>query len=236
MRARNHATDSPNRIHDDAVARRYGYRGGLVPGVIAYAYLTRPIVERWGRSWLERGSISARLLKPVYDGDELTAELADGGEAVLRNAEGVVCVAASAAAGPQDWVSQPPGQAREPLQGITAQLSAAEARAYLESIEETLPIYESEELGHPGWLLSLANDILIENIRPQTPWIHVESRVSNLSAAHWGETVSVQGHLADRTERRGHRFCDLELELSAAGRPLARVMHRAIYELRPPGT
>src|SRR3954453_96570 len=32
-------TASSNRIHDDATARRFGFRGGLVPGVDVYAYL-----------------------------------------------------------------------------------------------------------------------------------------------------------------------------------------------------
>ena len=30
--AYNHATESENKIHSDEVARRYGFRGGLVPG------------------------------------------------------------------------------------------------------------------------------------------------------------------------------------------------------------
>ena len=33
MTARNPATGSENRIHADDVARRHGFRGGLVPGV-----------------------------------------------------------------------------------------------------------------------------------------------------------------------------------------------------------
>ena len=34
--AHNPATGSENRIHADDVARRYGFRGGLVPGVTVY--------------------------------------------------------------------------------------------------------------------------------------------------------------------------------------------------------
>jgi len=33
VKARNTSTSSENKIHDDAVARAYGFRGGLVPGV-----------------------------------------------------------------------------------------------------------------------------------------------------------------------------------------------------------
>ncbi|HEX4819789.1 MAG TPA: hypothetical protein VFV00_06240, partial [Acidimicrobiales bacterium] len=55
--AHNTATESNNKIHDDAVARKLGFTGGLVPGVDVYAYLTHPPVEAWGLEWLERGAM-----------------------------------------------------------------------------------------------------------------------------------------------------------------------------------
>src|SRR5262245_46169653 len=44
----NTATASTNKIHDDDVARQYGFHGGLVPGVDVYAYLTHLPVRAWG--------------------------------------------------------------------------------------------------------------------------------------------------------------------------------------------
>src|SRR5256886_7527398 len=35
-----------NKIHDDVTARRYGFRGALVPGVTVYAYMTQPLAAR----------------------------------------------------------------------------------------------------------------------------------------------------------------------------------------------
>ena len=37
--AYNSARASENKIHDDEVARRFGFSGGLVPGVDVYAYM-----------------------------------------------------------------------------------------------------------------------------------------------------------------------------------------------------
>src|SRR5487761_1271866 len=77
----NTAKDSENKIHDDAVARRFGFSGGLVPGLEVYAYMTHLPVALWGRPWLEHGTAECRLLKPVYDGDRVTVsavETADG--------------------------------------------------------------------------------------------------------------------------------------------------------------
>jgi acyl dehydratase len=68
----NTAHDSENKIHDDATARRFGFGGGLVPGVDVYGYMTHLPVMRWGRAWLERGTAECRFFKPVYDGDTAT--------------------------------------------------------------------------------------------------------------------------------------------------------------------
>ena len=48
VEAFNASKESENKIHDDAVARRFGFRGGLVPGVDVYAYMTHLPVQRWG--------------------------------------------------------------------------------------------------------------------------------------------------------------------------------------------
>jgi hypothetical protein len=71
VQARNLFRDAANKIHDDRVARTYGYTGGLVAGTTVYAYLTRPLVERWGLDWLGAGTARLTLSRPVYEGDEV---------------------------------------------------------------------------------------------------------------------------------------------------------------------
>src|SRR5258707_14138640 len=71
VRARTTSAYSENEIHDDTVAASYGFRGGLVPGVTVYAYMTVPLVERFGLDWLERGSMQVKFHQPFYDGDEV---------------------------------------------------------------------------------------------------------------------------------------------------------------------
>src|SRR5215470_13039157 len=67
--AYNTAKLSENKMHDDTVARRFGFSGGLVPGVDVMAYMMHLPVQKWGRAFLERGLIEARFVKPVYDGE-----------------------------------------------------------------------------------------------------------------------------------------------------------------------
>jgi acyl dehydratase len=85
VRARNLFRSAVNRIHDDAVARQYGYAGALVAGVTVYGYLSQLAVATWGLGWLRHGTGSVRFLRPVYDGEELTL----AGRVVARSANEV---------------------------------------------------------------------------------------------------------------------------------------------------
>ena len=76
--ARNAATASENRIHADDVARRYGFRGGLVPGVTVYAYASHALLGALGSDWVERGEVRIRFPSPCYDGEVLTVTLSPG--------------------------------------------------------------------------------------------------------------------------------------------------------------
>ena len=80
VRAFNTAAASENKIHDDAVARRFGFGGGLVPGVDVYAYMAHLPAARWGHAWLEHGAAECRFQKPVYDGDIATVTATETAE------------------------------------------------------------------------------------------------------------------------------------------------------------
>src|SRR3954447_18904418 len=97
--AYNTAKASENKIHDDATARRFGFKGGLVGGVHVYAYMSHMPVQRWGRAWLERGTGEARFGKPVYEGDiaEITAIDDSEGMSLEVNSGGVLCATGRAA-------------------------------------------------------------------------------------------------------------------------------------------
>ncbi|MBI2760028.1 MAG: hypothetical protein HYX51_01215 [Chloroflexi bacterium] len=67
--ARNPSTASENKIHDDAIAKQYGFSGGLVPGATSYAYLAGWLVRTLGPAWAAHGSSSISLVRPVYEGE-----------------------------------------------------------------------------------------------------------------------------------------------------------------------
>src|SRR5215470_14693568 len=102
VRARNTSADSENKIHDDTVAARFGFSGGLVPGVTIFGYLTVPIVARFPQ-WLDRGAMRVRFTQPFYDGDPVVvrAQASSGGEGVsidvrAERRDGTICATATA--------------------------------------------------------------------------------------------------------------------------------------------
>ena len=92
--AYNLSAASENKIHDDSVAKKFGFEGGLVPGVEVYAYMTHLPVTHFGPDWLTRGGAEARLRKPVYDGRQAVAAAtieADGALAMTVKMDDLLC-------------------------------------------------------------------------------------------------------------------------------------------------
>ena len=65
--ALNTAPDSINEIHGDKLAKEFGFKGGLVPGVTISAYLLHPVIEKWGGEWLNNGFAKCMITSPLYD-------------------------------------------------------------------------------------------------------------------------------------------------------------------------
>jgi acyl dehydratase len=263
VRARNTSAGHENKIHDDEVARRYGFAGGLVPGVTVYAYLTPSLAEAFGTPWLARGTASVRFVKPVL-GDE---EVRVTGAVTGRTAGGVTArvTAVTASAGecavleaalpaglptPVNGVryreaplpaERPPVsraclERLEPLGTPQALYDAAQAADYLERVSDTLPIYRGADgWVHPAFLLDQSNRALDRNVR-LGPWIHVGSRVRHLGGARVGEPLATRGRVRSLYERKGREYVELDLLVvsGATARPVAHVIHTAIYALPEP--
>jgi acyl dehydratase len=235
VRAHNTAADSENQIHDDRVAAAYGFRGGLVPGVTVYGYMTPAVVHGLGRVWLERGFISVRFIAPFYEGDIVVTRYT-GGDTLTVTAEredGAVCATASATvnAGGDPFLAYPdhplPSHDERPV-ASPEKLATGTA---LGSITETMDVEDAEAA--PERLLRMANEILVRNFR-LNPWIHTRSDVRHFNVAEPGELVTVRGGIQECFERKGRHFAVAGLEMSGrAGRPLAAVRHTFIYGLVP---
>lgn len=245
--AYNTATESTNRMHDDRVAATYGFRGGLVPGVDVWAYLSRPCVDRWGQEFLDRGAMEVRFLLPVYDGERVRCELDADGAVVALGPDGTVRARGTASlAGDVAPVKDLPlADPPDPVPDATSELLApgtvmgslsfryrqGPAQQYLADIREDHPIYRNGAVGHPGSLAREANHVLAASVR-LGPWIHVSTRAQHRGVVHDGDLVEVRGVVADEREHKGHRFVDLDVEVRAEGRPVWSAFHTAIWKPR----
>ena len=252
VQAYNTAKQSENKMHDDTVAKRFGFSGGLVPGVDVMAYMMHQPVAKWGRPFLERGLIDARFVKPVYDGEmaELTAEESNGVLSIDVHSRGQLCATGTAslpASAPVfslgDYKEVPAVAERQPVNAASYGLGkwlgttprdwpGEAARGYLADIREADPIYAKEGLGHPGLLQRVMNRALVDNAI-LGPWIHVGSHMQLLSAAKTGDVITARAKVIGNYDKKGHRFVELDALVVANGQtPLAHCHHIAIYQPR----
>lgn len=259
--ARNASTDSENRIHSDEVARRHGFRRGLVPGTTVYGYVVSGLLELTGvgPAWSERGEASVRFRSPCYEGDpvevsyEHEESAAEGGTAFgieVRVGE-TLCVTGTATV--PDEAEAPPGRSvpwaagpaprrshRPPASDETLAAGTVLGTIGLATDEDAVRAY-LEKIGapqlqgrptiHPGMLLEGANWVLSANV-VLPPWIHTGSEVRHYRAVEVGEPLEV----AARVERewlhdRGHRFVELDVAWTAENGLVATGRHVAIWQL-----
>lgn len=261
VRAYNAAEQSENKIHNTETARLYGFKGGLVPGVTDYAYMTRPIAEALGRDWIEHGSISARFMQPIYDGEMVTVEATvtsatDEGVAfdlAARNEAGEVCAVGTAGL----VAVRLPAPTIDVVPAAPPTVQRAEASAeslakgtvlgtidsvfiadpghadFLGQINDDLALYRGTDgVAHPGWTIRLANAVLVQHVK-LGPWIHVSSDTQHYRAVRDGDHLATRAVVTDLFDRKGHEFVDLDVLVIANGTDaVMRVQHRAIYKVR----
>ena len=253
-----------NKIHEDGLAREFGFRGGLVPGVTVYAWMTRPVVAALGGAWLDHGTFSVRFARPVYFGQEVAVRTSVAShsrdevtiQARVVNDEDEVCATATMGLplGPLLTLPElgaypaaplpaerPPATrahlAAHPVLGTPELLlERSVIDAFLARVRDTLPIYRDPDApAHPGLYLDQANRALDRNVRV-SPWIHVESHGQHLSVPRVGQRLETRARVKSLFQGKGHEFVELDLLLLADGtRPVASIRHIAIYQLRATG-
>jgi acyl dehydratase len=249
VKAFNTAKASENKIHDDAVARRFGFGGGLVPGVDVYAYMAHQPVAHWGRAWLERGTAECRFQKPVYDDDIATVTAAETTEGLDIRVEsrGEICATgraallAQSAALPEPFAEPPlPPVDRPPASETTLAagtlfgirplpITRELVEQCVSDLRETETLYLKEGLAHPVIIARTGNWALNHNV-VLGPWMHVGSKLQHLAIVHIGDELFVKARISDNYEHKGHKFVDADvLVLVNRTKPVARIAHTAIW-------
>jgi acyl dehydratase len=248
----NTAKASENKIHDDATAQKFGFKGGFVGGVNVYGYMAHQPVARWGKDWLIQGTGEARFGKPVYEGDiaEIAATEDQDGMALSVVSGGILCATGRAGLlGTRATVKLDDFKRVEPR---TERLAADEntlcvgdwlgmeplattedwQAETIGDLRETDPIFLKDGIIHPGSTLRCCNWVLTHNV-VLPAWIHMGSVVQNLGLAHVGDTLTVRAQITRNYEHKGHKWVELDcLVVANDATPVIRATHNAIYRPR----
>jgi hypothetical protein len=257
----NQVPESENRIHSDEIARRYGFQGGLVPGVTVTAYLCHPAIEAWGADWLARGRARAIVTTPLYDRKRFRVELADTSahayEGVLTDEDGNRCATASVEL--PETAPEPPSMRGDPrigegvrrprasravmeelrergLHALRARWNTtAEITGYLRNASEMPELLRPDRGGYanPAFSLGLTNWALAGNVILEA-WLHLQTEWQNYRPIPRDSELLVESAIADLFEKKGHEFVDLDVVVffDKTHEPAMSARLRAIYQLR----
>lgn len=239
----NQSPDSANEIHGDEVAKQYGFRGGLVPGVTISAYLLHPAVQAWGLEFLNRGAAHVRVGSPLYHDEpfevEILEQTTERYRAEIRGPDGTVSSTAEvalpevASAPPErrgDPVGDKGSEAPEPPEASIATFEAlrqdgCRAFRYHWGSKHNLRTYVRDETVIPDLLrldqtgyanmafLLGTSNWVLSANAHMNPWVHLETRSQNYQAVPPDTSIITEVAIADFFEKKGHEFVDAEVSL-----------------------
>lgn len=249
--ARNFAAETENRIHSDEVAAQFGFSGALVPGAAVFGHMTHALVDTLGPGWLAGHSAELSLLKPAYDGDELSIELTSNGNEheVLCQARGLLLarlrsrrkrvdegfplevpkeldVAAAAERPEIHWDNVEVGVPFPVWTWTPDAVANAEAAA---QVDDDLPCYRAGLL-HPHAILGAANRAFTRRyVLPA--WIHVGSVIRFHRPVFVGDEIRVHTVPARKWRKKNYEFVDLDIAFWVTGGVATEIKHTSIFHV-----
>ena len=257
----NQVPHSANEIHGDKVAKDYGFKGGLVPGVTVSAYLCHPAVEQWGAAWLKGGAADVKVVSPLYDGETFDIEILESNaerySARLLRPDGTVSATAEVSlpavspAAPQrrgdvvaDRDSPAPKATLENMQRLMH--DGCQAVRFRWTAEHEMHTYLNDEtqlpellqingggLANMSFVLGCSNWILARNAY-MNPWVHMATQSQNYGSIPLNTELVAEMTITDLFNKKGHEFVDAQVALYDRDNDTcyASIDLRAIYRLR----
>lgn len=249
--ARNFAAETENRIHSDEVAAQFGFSGALVPGAAVFGHMTHALVDTLGPGWLAGHSAELSLLKPAYDGDELSIELTSNGieHEVLCQARGLLLARLRSRRKRVDEdfpleVPKEPGVAAVserpeihwdnvevgvPFPAWTWTPDAVANADAAAQVDDDLPCYRAGLL-HPHAILGAANRAFTRRyVLPA--WIHVGSVIRFHRPVFVGDEIRVHTVPARKWRKKNYEFVDLDIAFWVTGGVATEIKHTSIFHV-----
>tara|TARA_B100001971_G_C18230590_1_gene563634 strand:+ start:378 stop:1172 length:795 start_codon:yes stop_codon:yes gene_type:complete len=250
----NDAEESENRIHNDEMATRFGFRSALVSGVVVFGHAVYLPLKTQGLDWLTDNKAEVRFLKPAYDDETLDITLEDQGsrtDTKCFNPEGVLLTTMNSEKGASEadprhelFPADKP-VVREEINWDNLILDKP-APAYLwhadsesnqelaQQLRDDLEIYRgSDACVHPFWMLRQCNSAFSRSfILPA--WIHVGSKINFHQPLMVGQDIEVRMTPAAKWEHKGHQFTTLTIGFLVGDELFVEVEHTSIFRIAPP--
>lgn len=259
--AYNPATESTNQIHSDEMAKAYGFRGGLVPGVVISGYLMEPAVQAWREVWLKQGEAKVKVIKPLYDGLNFNVEVGQASStaytAALIDEEGNCCATGQFRLNPEATPPQLRGdktltKAHQPQPATLENMQSLQSNGmlalainwddrhnmayYLKDESRMAELHQPGKQGyaHGAFLLGITNWVLAGNAY-MNPWVHLQTSSQFFQLVPYGKRLIAECAITDLFEKKGHEFVDVTVNIftEAEQTPVMASTLRAIYKMRP---
>ena len=238
-KAFNTAPNSENQIHGEDMAKEFGFKGGLVPGVTVSAYLLHPIIEKWGLDWLEKGWAKCKITSPLYDKENFSVHLNEISEnkilSNLKNSNQVVT--ANAEASLLEDIPDAPKIRNDKIAIKNFQGPRASKNVWMKLKKDGCMAFEyfwggkdpliylrdqnnlpdllnpsKKGLSNLSFLLGCSNWALASSAY-MNPWIHLQTTSQNYQALSFNSSVIAEIQVNEVYEKKGHEFVDVDVNL-----------------------
>lgn len=248
--AKNFAVASENKIHSDAIAKRLGFTGALVPGVTVFGHLTWPLTEKCGTKWLADSYVTTRFLKPAYDGEPLSISMKERESlsCECHNRSGVLLATLdcrlqerappvderaatikSDAAADRIEITWDTVNVDEPFPTYIWLPDVEHNRDYSARLDDETPIFKQGVL-HPHAILSQANQVLVRRyVMPA--WIHTGSEIRFRKLLRVADAIEMRAVPIEKWEKKGHQFIRLYIACLVGGEVTTEIYHTAIFKV-----
>lgn len=255
--------DSPemferNRIHTDAGAQEYGFKGAFVGGATLYGWCVPTILEALGEQWLSTGWTDVKFIKPTYPGSRIRVEISQNDDLTYKmqalQDDGEPAIVGNLGLGNAPWLGdlrETPFGACTPDVGERPRLTLEDApigqllRSY--TYGRSIPDPSSEEstsfvelatsdgtsVVHPMTISLQMIRLLAHSFEYGRPSIHISSQIQNFARVPADENVVLYGTFVDAYERRGNHCSVIDADLyTESGTHLIRQRHTNVFKVR----
>ena len=91
-------------------------------------------------------------------------------------------------------------------------LTEEAVKAYLAAVEDDTPLYTEEQLVPPAYAAVYTRWEALTGEQLEDGTVHAKQGFRYVKPVHWGETMTLRGHVKEKMEKRGLKFVIQKVE------------------------